>query len=115
MAVSGRAAMSTAVALAAVVALEYDDPVALPETRTRVNVIDDSDAFVAEMVWIIVKLEVVCRPDSRTLETDGGYFRFDDRVSRLEIRIRPLDKLELAGFRNRQYDVCLGHDTPLGL
>ena len=63
--------MTTTVTLAAVVALKNDDPVTFSERRAWVNVVDDSDALVAEVVRIVGKLKIVRCPDSRSLEADG--------------------------------------------
>ena len=102
-------------ALAAMVALEDDDAVTLPEAGTGMNGVDDADTFVPQVPGIVVELEIVLGPDSATFQANRRYLGADDRVTGQIIGIRPFHELEAPGFRYRQDNVALCHarDLPI--
>jgi hypothetical protein len=105
--------MATAVAGAAIITLKHDDAIALPETGPRVDLVDDADALVPEVLGIVVKLEVVCRPDTAAFQTDRCYLGADDGIAGEKPGIGSFHELEAPGFRYRQDNVALCHARDL--
>ena len=83
--------MIAAVALTAVIALEHDDAVAFSEARTGEDVVHHAHTFMAQVLRIVMPLEVVFRPDSASFEADRRNFGADDGITRLERWIGPFD------------------------
>ena len=83
------------------VALEDHDAVSLFESGSRMDIVDDADTFMAEVVRIIVELEIMGRPDSGPFEAHWGDLSFDDGISRFEPGIRTLNEFEFPRLRYR--------------
>ena len=77
------------------------------------NVVDDTDPLVAEMVRIIVKLEIMLSPDATAFQTHRRDLRLYNGVAGFEFGIGTLYKFELVRLRDRQDDVTLAQNIPL--
>ena len=58
-AISRRIAVSATVALTTMVTLENDDAVSFSERRTGLNIVYDADAFVAQVLWIVMEFKIM--------------------------------------------------------
>jgi hypothetical protein len=101
--------MATAVAGAAIITLKHDDAIALPETGSRVDIVDDAGPFVPEVLGIVVKLEVVFGPDTAAFQADRCYLGADDGIAGEKPGIGSFHELDAPGFRYREDNVTLCH------
>jgi hypothetical protein len=89
-----RVTVSATVTLPTMVALKDHDAVSLFESGSGVDIVNDADTFMAEVVRVIVELEIMGRPDSGPFQAHWGDLGFDDRISRFESGIRTLNEFE---------------------
>lgn len=75
------------------------------------NIVDNADAFMAQMRWVIVEFEIMGRPDSRAFQTDRGDFVSNHSIAGSEPGIGALHELGLARLRNGQNNIGLAHQS----
>ena len=83
------------------VALEDHDAVSLFESGSRMDIVDDANAFMTEVVGVVMKLEIMCGPDSGSFQADRGDLGPDDGISRFEPGIRTLNEFKFPRLRYR--------------
>ena len=87
--------------LPTMVALKDHDPVSFFESGSSVDIVDDADTFMTEVVRIVMKLEIMCGPDSGSFKAYRRDLSFDDGISRFEPGIRTLNEFEFPRLRYR--------------